>query len=346
MAVDISKILSDASNILSIENQILGLGQATATKADVHYLVQLFNEVLAGETQLYNQLVVLSAQIPQLYADVSALISNLPQRGEPVTLPSTPPAGYGGASPSENAAAVWQYQLPITLAETGDALNWASAILFPSLYYGKWKIGTAPYFSWATRGDPFAGALGPSGPWPSPLAANILPSDTLLSWLQREASGWTWVADPDGSDQIIAAGQNPNSYIICDLTVADFNELRMTASPLLAQGAPIWPGLANVTLGTPVALSESFTLTGPMDGIIIDISSVNPNRTRYDFNGLYTYRRIGAFAFVDDNGDAEGFIPLSFVHAVYTPSRMVSAAEVLFNLDPATVGTVTPWTRN
>lgn len=109
-------------------------------------------------------------------------------------------------------------------------------------------------------------------------------------------------------------------------------------------GAPVWPGLANVNLGVPVSISESFTVTGPCDGVIIDISSVPTKLGYYWYDTQRSYRNLGSLSFYDDQGHQEYAITLGFTTAVYCPKTMRSAAGCRIRMAAQVVGTVTPWT--
>lgn len=117
-----------------------------------------------------------------------------------------------------------------------------------------------------------------------------------------------------------------------------------TATPALVP--PIWPGIANVTLGTPVAISAGFTVAGPLDGLLIEISYVPPLTGRYLFDGVPSYTHIGQVAFVSDNGDYEYPQNLGFQNQLVTPKLMVRAQSAVVRAKQAVTGTVTPWTIN
>lgn len=107
---------------------------------------------------------------------------------------------------------------------------------------------------------------------------------------------------------------------------------------------PVWPGVAGVTLGQSVALSDGLHLTTPMDGVIIAITTP-PSRTGTMSIGGATFDyREGQIAFEDDQGHIEMWQYLGFRNALYTPRSMAHAAGARFRVLAGAEGTVTPWT--
>jgi hypothetical protein len=80
-----------------------------------------------------------------------------------------------------------------------------------------------------------------------------------------------------------------------------------------------------------------------MDGVIVSLTSVPTVRGFYAFDGLLSYRNIGALTFVDDNSDAEYPQTLGFTEAVYLPKAMAHAGAVKIRTVGGIVGTVTPF---
>lgn len=178
---------------------------------------------------------------------------------------------------------------------------------------------------------------------PTPNYGDIQPGDTVLSWLQRtETTRGDWELDPDTGLAITYAyfdGEGSLYRTVCDLR-------SLPTSATVAGGAPVWPGLDSVTLGTPVAIAAGLTITEPMHGVIVAITAVAAKQMYYTYDDLRAYRHIGALAFLDDNGDAEGWQSLGFVSAVYCCRSMSVAAAVKIMSANGTVGTVTPWLRS
>jgi len=109
-------------------------------------------------------------------------------------------------------------------------------------------------------------------------------------------------------------------------------------------GAPVWPGVAGVTLGQSVALTDGLHLTSAMDGVIIAITTP-PSRTgTMNVGGATFDYREGQVAFEDDQGHIEMWQYLGFRNALYTPRSMQHAAGARFRVLAGAEGTVTPWT--
>jgi hypothetical protein len=106
---------------------------------------------------------------------------------------------------------------------------------------------------------------------------------------------------------------------------------------------PVWPGLAGVTLGTPVAIAAGVTITTPMDGVLIDITAAPVKQGYFTFDTVLSYRNIGALAFQSDDGQEEFPQTLGFTSAVYCPKTMQHAAAVVFRSSVGLTGTITPF---
>jgi len=177
---------------------------------------------------------------------------------------------------------------------------------------------------------------------PYPDWADIRPTDTLLTWLTRTVPTYGWTTFDNGNG---VAGQqdewgHPDYEVYsARLTSEEFH--RMYVRPLVA--APIWPGLANVTLGTPVALSSDLTVDGPLDGLIVSITTPPTGLGKFTFGGFTAYYKVGEVAFVDDNGDAEPWQYLAFDQALYCPKAMNRAASASLRVLAGAAGTATPW---
>lgn len=107
---------------------------------------------------------------------------------------------------------------------------------------------------------------------------------------------------------------------------------------------PVWPGLDFVLLGDPVSIDTGVTIAGPMDGVIVELGEVPPERDYYIFDTHRSYLHIGSLAFADDNGSIEGFQQFTFSKQILTPTRLWQADACYLRADPFIVGTVTPWT--
>jgi len=261
----------------------------------------------------------------------------------PVSLPPTPPAGYGGADPSTIATYVWDYPITTGLGgTTGQQIQGIGAAAYNWGNYALKQILGAPFFwlgvSWSNS------SIDPSSiTQPTPILANILSTDTVLSWLTRESPTFSW-SDTIVPDFIAAFVSSPTALWICTFTVPEFDAIKAQLFP--GSGAtvpPVWPGLANVTLGTPVAIATGVTISTPMDGVLIDITGVPSKQGYFSFDTAISWRNVGALAFVSDNGDEEFPQTLGFQNAVYTPKSLSTAAGVVLRALDGVTGTITPW---
>jgi len=108
---------------------------------------------------------------------------------------------------------------------------------------------------------------------------------------------------------------------------------------------PVWPGIADVTLGTPVALSDGAVITGPLDGLLLNVTGHPTGSGKFAFGGYRSWRYLGAVLFISDNGDAEWPSQIGPEQQVITPRSMKSAASAVFRLNAGFTGTVTPWVK-
>lgn len=108
--------------------------------------------------------------------------------------------------------------------------------------------------------------------------------------------------------------------------------------------APVWPGLAGVTLGTPVALSDSVAIDEPMHGVIIAVTTPPGKVGVRVIGGEYFDYNCGELTFATDEGDLEPWQYLGFRAAIFTPKTMAQAGGVRLRVLGGAEGTVTPWT--
>lgn len=128
------------------------------------------------------------------------------------------------------------------------------------------------------------------------------------------------------------------------LTIQTVLDAISALSALLPVAAPIWPGLASVTLGTPTALLDSMDIAGPMDGLIVAASGADAGTAHYTYHDVKAYRNVGALAFYTDRGDIEPFQTLGFEAAIYTPRTMARAGGAKLFTSRGLSGTVRTWT--
>jgi hypothetical protein len=254
-----------------------------------------------------------------------------------------PPAGYGAPSVSDIGLEVWTYVLP-NMAGSGDAL----ADLYNTQNGTVARNGLfLPGVLWqAAMSNNNFNQLSEAGAFPSDLIdeTTILSTDaTILAWLQRvyPLNGWTSNYRDGNAGAVAQDGSYSDVWWICTMSQSDFNGFRGIANSVLVP--PIWPGLALVTLGTPVALSLGLTITTPMDGAIVSLTSEPAKSGFFTFDDVNSYRNLGALSFFDDDNNQEPPQSLGFTDAQYCPKTMVRAGGVKVRCVGGVTGTITPW---
>jgi len=297
-----------------------------------------------GLSALQSQIATLSGQ---LAIDVTALqtaIAATQQAANPVVLPSSYPGTWSATIASDSASGVWNTPDAFTGATTlGDLSNLAVVLSNMGAFHVNPGDSDRP-FHWIsnlfqTSPFPITRTFSPEFP-----ANTILPSDDLVSFLNGANAGWSWSWD-DVAHNWASANDPLNAGVTwyCDLNAVQFAQLQSALAGAVT-GAPVWPGLAGVTLLTPVAIADGVTITEVMHGCLIAVTGYPLNRGQFSFNGVISVRNLGALAFFSDNGDEEFPQTLGFTSAVYLPKSMSSAAGLLLRTTGGVTGTITPFT--
>lgn len=164
-----------------------------------------------------------------------------------------------------------------------------------------------------------------------------------LTTLTNQVTGVDYVADSILGITSAVLGDGQITIGMIYEAIQALTALWSSLSPIVP---PVWPGLDNVTLGTPVAYADDLTITEPMHGVLLEWT-VPPRRTSlYRFGEASYYYRAGRISFGTDNGDMEPPQYLGFANAIYCPTSMVEAASVRIQSESGAEGTVTPWTRS
>lgn len=108
--------------------------------------------------------------------------------------------------------------------------------------------------------------------------------------------------------------------------------------------APVWPGIAGVTLGTPVAFTGNVSVTAPMDGVIVTLTTPPTRVGSYQLGTETLWYGVGRIAFENDNGQLEPWQYLAWNSGIHTPHTMLRASAVHLQVLGGAEGTVTPWT--
>jgi hypothetical protein len=276
-------------------------------------------------------------------ADIEAQILSLTDGTTPVSLPVVPPAGYGGASSSDVASDVWNYSVSPLYARAKNYLmyagNWA-AFSSNLRYLGDEN----QYFQAVWHDMDWVGGASDDPPVFDPL--DILSSEDIKDCLTRQNPTFTvtWAFIPGGHVRLVGSFGTEVEEWQSTFDGQGFAAIKAQLFPAApAVGGPLWPGLANATLGSPVALDTGVTVGGPMDGVLIEITSAPTKQGYFTFDTMRSWRNVGALTFVDDDGNAEFPQTLGFTKAVYVPKSMKQATSCLLRLSNDVTGTVTPW---
>jgi len=348
----LQQLISTVANTLAFVSRLLTalvtsgwylvIQDAAVVTTDIHTLLE---DPSCGQEAQCTMLSTIISDLATLSSDLAAL-GNPQQTGSPVTLPTTAPPGYGGASASAIATAVW---------DTANYAGQAMGDTMRSLVYFFDGINSNLAFPSPT-GGPFviSANIGPFNvePWlftPDYGLDSILTTDADVgAWLNRVAArGETWSYDSDVELwRTFGLGQPANNTTwYCTVSEIQFKWVQAQLAGSTVRVPPIWPGLANVTLGAPVAFgSGPLSVPGPMHGILVSITSVNQPLPHYWYGTSEAWGKLGGLTFVDDNGDSEEYQLFGFVSAVYTPRFMTEATSCQIRNVSGIVGTVTPWT--
>jgi hypothetical protein len=344
--------------VLAFLQQLVGQQQAQAQQATLDTLLALGNAILTqvnasiqiltnatyGLAALRSQLDLNAALATIQYNDLVARLALVQEAGHAVTLPAAPPAGFFGAGAGE----VWQYVEPgdsFTEGQNATAAGWFSRQLAAASagnFYSSYWPGYGVSGEWSNTSEPTLSGAG----LPILDPSTILSTDAdLIAWFNRTNPGVftpPWSVDGTGHINWVQPG---SSWVFTLLFgQSDFAQWQADHAAISKPSAPVWPGLANVTLGGITVLATGLTVTTPMDGVIIKLTGVPTLRGHYDYDGLAGWLNVGALTFLSDGGEAEFYQSLSFTDQVYTPRNMVRAAAVKIRTAPGIVGTVQPWT--
>jgi hypothetical protein len=274
---------------------------------------------------------------------IAAAISLIPVPPDPISLPTTPPAGYGTDNDAV-AAAVWSYALASSGRISGDQLDNAGnmAVNMGTANVGLPSQKTSEFLLtgvwWDEFGPPSA-ASGPEFNWQlAPLWGS------LLDFLEN-TSGWTGWSINDSQQCWVDGGTGGGGWQwITRIDDSLYKVIRnFIISGTTSDHAPVWPGVANIDIYDEVAIEPLLTITDLMDGVYVTITEVTTNKPEIPYGDQQAWRYLGALAFVNDNGDVEPWQPLAFANALYTPKSMAHAAGVVLRTDPSVVGTVTTY---
>jgi hypothetical protein len=178
--------------------------------------------------------------------------------------------------------------------------------------------------------------------YPNPDWTDILPAEDRITWLNRTDVYFTYEYVPD-SQTIFGYSLDPLAPYTrwtFQLTEQEFQALKgVTVSGL----EPVWPGIAGVTLGTPVALADTFSSAEECHGVLVAIATWPTAYGSYDWGTDVQHPRAGYLSFTSDNGEQTVVSSFTFTNELVMVKGMVSAVGFLGRAKPGVEGTVTPF---
>jgi len=335
-----------------------------------------FNKLTDVVNNDYDKLKLLVAtnNVPAL--GVSAQVSNLDTalqndtdtitsllNGHPtVTLPSPPPVEYQPTTPTQNWDEPGDLEDPIQnpydptaavrLTEAAEGSEWAT-------FTNGWLARTRHDFSLCASRANWGAIylkqnLSGAAYEPPPVIDWTLWTlgTSLVDFLNAHDDVFTWEAmgDGRGNDNVCYAliAQDEFLDIRWRCNVAPW-ELPFRSgkwvdvlSASLPHG-PVYPGSANVTLGTPADITPSLLVDGPMDGCLVNVTDYPSRITPWTFGTKLSIRGLGFVAFLTDDGFAEPQQKVLCPTSLITPTAMVRAGACAFQFMSGVTGTVTPY---
>ncbi len=354
MLAQILQLVLRIVNLLEQALSLLGvIKAATSISAEEHQPFLIEEAATTAELEIVNPfhgLAALQAILSDIQTKVTAMHTDYQQRTQPVMFPATPPSGY---APDPKTVEMTytnqaiQFKQPVNMH---DAMVMVASHDWDRAISGIWQMADNPIFG-VSYGFPinFFGSINQQAPVED--LSTVQPGDTVKSWLERE-TGLTWHDTPlygfsGNGTYVWTYAWDPDVALVCLLTNEQLHQITGTA-PQTAASPPVWPGLANVTLGTPVSFGPNdvgVTVPGPLDGVLVTISSYPAYKGTFNFAGDVSIRNIGGITFTSDNGQDEFPQLLGFEQAVYCPKTMTRAASAKVRIVQGTSGTITPWTR-
>lgn len=162
-----------------------------------------------------------------------------------------------------------------------------------------------------------------------------------LTTLTNQITGVDNVVDAiNGVLGVVTDGGTLTLQMILD-AISALSDLVSALSP---KTAPVWPSLAEVTLGTPVAFDGNVDVTAPMDGVLVNLTQSPTKTGHYALGNVDLWYGLGRIAFESDNGDVEPWQYLAYDNGLFAPKSMQHASAAHLQVLGGAEGTVTPWT--
>ena len=346
----LGEVLAILSALTGYVSNVLGIVGTTAQES-AKYAIQktaaaaanTVNSPTFGNAALLAAIADVKAQQIADTASLTLQIVDLTDGTTPVSLPVSPPSGYGSPALADIADAIWSY----SIYPLGGGARYYLASAGNYGGYEKFQLfeGADNTYFYPLMVDAFW-PFGVSADYPSFDPSDILSTETLLDCMTRQNPTFacSWWNYSNGAVHLIGPGGSDIEDWITTIDESGFAIIKALIFPVTTVTlAPVWPGLSNVVLGTPVSISSSMTITEAMHGVIVNISAVSVNKPQVPYGTELAFKFIGALAFVSDDGEVEQFQPLGFTDALYCCREMTEAASVVVRADPSVSGTITPW---
>lgn len=343
--VRISTMIGLAQGIVSLLDGPTANTQTDLVTREVDLVLSDLNDPTFGLSPLHVQLVNLSIDLASAKGAILAAISDLTNGVTPVSLPVSPPAGYGYVGDSAIFNAVWNgLNSPDLVTPYGYLKPLGIENFFRTGYAAHYPFDDQ--YTWDNPHYDQFGNVFPSNPLFD--TANILASDDLLTYMTREnpLMDCSWQGGIGSRVRVHDSINTGGNTWVTTMDDPAFQALKARLFPSVSNDLlPVWPGAAGVNLGSPVAVDVGVTITTDMDGVLVDLTSVPARLSAYTFGTAISYKALGGLAFVSDSGEVEPYQTLGFTSAIYTPKTMARASGVVFRSLFGVVGTITPWTR-
>lgn len=124
--------------------------------------------------------------------------------------------------------------------------------------------------------------------------------------------------------------------------LAIVNEVKDAVTPIAVP--PVWIDEAHATVGDAVALADALDISGPLDGLIVNITDSPSGAAKFGFGTTKSWRYVGAVIFQSDRGDWEWAQPIGLEGQIITPRTMQHAAAARFRVESGWQGTVRAFT--
>jgi len=333
------EIISLLSEIISVLNGQQQTQAIDKIQEEVNGLVGLIGQTFAQSLSNGYKLDQLAHAVAPLPSAIKALGSPM-QSGEPVTLST------GGQNSLVNA--IWLFTDSWGTQPAYTWLAWAGELAYQHMLTDGLTVTTQPFlkllYNNLTNAAGFQ-KVSPNAPldWHTIQAGDATP----IAWVEREYStyGWQPMFNFPTDTVYYPDAINANALWVLRMTQPEFDLLKLRLYPTGGGTAPIWPGIAKVTLGSAVAITPpTQSLAGPMAGILLDITGGTANLPHFVVGAMDSWKAVGTLMFESDHGEAETFQLLGPRQAIYTPRTMAQAQSAQFKFIPGLTGTITPWT--